>query len=284
MSKLLSLQEDFLAVIKSDNPVDRVPIFEANGVLKETRIGIYRHAYWSRITDSLSADFTRTDMLLTNWPFSFEDLVHDFMTEEKNNFPSLGELSRAFFVYVISTNQRMNQLPIWEINRFVKTLRTDYACLMCSLSPWSLLFSELAPNVLGVDELTARLATDTSVGVVWNSSLQIFDTVLVFQKNRDVTLLDVAEVATGGAHGTGEGAAAVIANAPGADFLPAINGDVSALFELLDMRRNIASFDQLIDEMARLEFDEATAQSTIQFLVGNEILFFVPRDQEIARP
>lgn len=247
MSKLHALQTEFLATVKSDGPVDTLPIFEANGIRKETRVGIYRHAYWSRITDSLAEDFSKTDKLIANWPFSFEDLVHDFMTEEKNNFANLGELSKAFFIYVISTNKRMNQLPIGEINRFVKTLRTDYACLMCSLSPWSLLFAEYTANSVAADQI----AETTNVSVVWNKSLQIFDTVLVFQKDGEVTTLDVADRTD-------------VASSEG----------LSPLFELLDSRRNIKTFDQLIDEMARLNFDEKNTHSTIQFLTENELLFF----------
>lgn len=247
MSKLHALQTEFLATVKTDGPVDALPIFETNGIRKETRVGIYRHAYWSRITDSLAADFPRTDKLLTDRNFSFEDLVHDFMTAEKNNFANLGELSKAFFIYVISTNKRMNQLPIWEINRFVKTLRTDYACLMCSLSPWSLLFSEYTSGIL----TSEKIPVTENVGVVWNKSLQIFDTILVFQKNKEVTVLDVTERTD-------------IASSEG----------LSPLFELLDMRRNIATFDQLIDEMSLLKFDEKNTHSAIQFLTENELLFF----------
>lgn len=247
MSKLLALQTEFLATVKSDGPVDSLPIFEANGIRKETRVGIYRHAYWSRITDSLAEDFPKTDKFLCDRLFSFEDLVHDFMTSEKNNFASIGELSKAFFIYVISTNQRMNQLPIWEINRFVKVLRTDYACLMCSFSPWSLNFDEYTSNCLRADQITET----ENIAVVWNKSLQIFDTVFVFQKDGDVTILDAAERS---------------------DIIS--NEGLSPLFELLDTRRNITTFDQLIDEMARLKFDEKNTQATIQFLTENELLFF----------
>lgn len=252
-SKLHDLQTRFVAAVKGDGPVFDLPILETNDVSKEVRMGVYRYAYWTRIEESLSEDFPRLSKFLdqTLLLFNFHDLVRDLMTMQKNNFPNLSELSKAFIQHTLLKNRRVSTLP-FELRRdFSAAMCTDYAVLLSELNTWNLLFAEKTKYALRAEDLPNYDVTQ--IRIIWNESIQDFDSTIVFQKAMQTRIIDLAKSESLGFE------------------------DYAIEFvEMLKQRSVLLNFNSLTDEFGRQGFTPEATTAAVKFLTENELIFFRP--------
>lgn len=250
-SNLHTLQTQFVAAVKGEGPVVDLPILETNGVSKETRMGVYRFAYWTRIENSLSDDFPRTEKFLTQnvLLFNFNDLVRDLMTMQKNNFPNLSELSKAFIQHTLLKNRRISTLP-FELRRdFSTAMCTDYAVLLSELNPWNLLFEEKTKYAIRAEDMHGYDVTQ--LRIIWNESIQDFDSTIVFQKSGQTRIIDLTKSESLG-----------------------FEEFAVEFVEIMKQRSVLLNFTSLAEEFGRQGFTPEATTAVVKFLTENELIFF----------
>lgn len=175
---LIQLQNDFARALREHEhqALERIKVRLGKGPSAEARIGVYRDAYWARVTNSLAEDFP---VLFDHLGDDFPRAVQDYIQTQRPGFPSLAQLSQGF-----------GHLMAQQYPEIGEQIRLDYTILLSELDSWNLTLPERRAQFLSPDQLGQSNIDD--VMLHWNSSLRVCGERLVFQFRGDTAIKDAS--------------------------------------------------------------------------------------------
>jgi hypothetical protein len=115
---LFEIQSRFSEILRSDNPAtgDLVSIFTQHSdsnVSLQTRIGIYRFAYFERIQESLAEDFPKLKVQLGEHDFA--QLIREYLENYPSQYPNLAQVGKNLPKFLAETSPYSTQPELKEL-------------------------------------------------------------------------------------------------------------------------------------------------------------------------